>query len=182
MNLAFNPAEFVYNIEQQLWLDVKAQAPQLDVPTQRPVVLGIAFLKYVSEVFETFQQFLLCQFQQDDSEHVDPMLREDYPDNITYADALQQALQQRHYYKTHRVLWVPETVRWRVLQAKSLCLPASVVSVAALLDLAFWSLDLENPFLRGALDEKYVGYQASDAQLRAHIRGLDRVDFGEFKI
>jgi type I restriction-modification system DNA methylase subunit len=170
------PAVRFYALEQRLSLVIQQQTSHLYTPTNRPVILGLAFLKYASDRFEACQQRFLTCFDNDDLALSPHLCREDYPDNISYADALEEA--QRHYYKAHRVLWVSEASRWKSIRTQMSDLPAQDFSGVNILDTAFWCLEADNPSLKGLLDEKYVGYQTRNADLRQYINGIDPIDFG----
>lgn len=169
------PSARFHALEQRLWLVIKQQAPHLDTPTNRPVILGLAFLKYASDRFAACQQRFLTRFENDDLALSPHLCREDYPDNISYADALEEA--QRLYYQAHQVLWVSEAARWKNIGTQMSDLPAQDFSGVKILDTAFWSLEADNHSLKGLLDKKYVGYQTRNTDLRQHINGIDPIDF-----
>ncbi len=78
-------------------------------------VLGLIFLKYVSDAFEERQNELRKAFR--DPKHDYAMPREDYASDVEYEQAITNELEIRDYYQERNVFWVPEHARWKYLQA-----------------------------------------------------------------
>jgi len=75
-------------------------------------VLGLIFLKYVSDAFEERQNELREQFQNPEHDYyMDPA---DYPDG--YEEDLAAELEARDYYTEKNVFWVPIEARWQTLR------------------------------------------------------------------
>ena len=81
-------------------------------------MLGLVFLKYVSDAFEARQDELreLFQTESDDLYHLP---REDYDNDAEYQAALEEELEVLDYYREANVFWVPRAARWSTLKEKA---------------------------------------------------------------
>jgi type I restriction enzyme M protein len=109
-----NPVEqqFFNDLEKKLWTAADKLRSSLDASVYKHVVLGLIFLKYVSDAFEERQNELRTQFQ--NPEHDYYMAPADYPDD--YESALAAELEVRDYYIEKNVFWVPIEARWQTLR------------------------------------------------------------------
>ena len=113
--------------EAQLWAMADALRGSMDASEYKHVVLGLLFLKYISDVFEEHHAHLLSM-----QEHgADP---ED-PDE----------------YRGDNIFWVPPEARWATLQAA-----ARQVSVGQTVDVAMAAIERDNPKLKGVLPKDYA--------------------------
>ncbi len=100
-----NPIEqqFFNELEKKLWTAADKLRSNLDAAVYKHVVLGLIFLKYVSDAFEERQKELREQFQNSDHDYyMDPA---DYPED--YEGHLAAELEVRDYYTEKNVFWVP---------------------------------------------------------------------------
>jgi type I restriction enzyme M protein len=123
-NKAFKPL----NLEATLWAAADKMRGHMDAAEYKHVVLGLIFLKYISDAFEARHQELL---DLENTEGADP---ED-PDE----------------YRAEHVFWVPPEARWEQLQAA-----AKQPEIGALLDSAMEAIERENPSLKGVLPKDYA--------------------------
>lgn len=169
--------EFLSDLEKKLWTAANKLLPSLDAAVYKHVVLGLVFLKYVSDAFEERQQELTQIFQNEDPGNIYALLRDDFDSDEEYQQALNEELEQRDYYIEKNVFWVPATARWSSLQ-KFAKLPANTElwtdeqgktvkmrSVAWLVDTAMEAIERENPKLKGILNKNYTTYQIIDSKL-----------------
>lgn len=98
----------------------------MDAGEYKHVVLGLVFLKYISDAFEELHARLVEQT----ADGADP--------------------EDRDEYRAERVFWVPKAARWPGIQAK-----AKQASVGQTLDDAMIALERDNPSLRGVLPKNY---------------------------
>ena len=112
--------------EQTLWAAADKLRGHLDAAEYKHVVLGLIFLKYISDAFEARRQQLLAEV----AHGADP---ED-PDE----------------YRAENVFWVPSEARWERLQAN-----AKDPQIGSLLDKAMDAIEHENPSLRAVLPRDY---------------------------
>ncbi|MBL8443592.1 MAG: type I restriction-modification system subunit M N-terminal domain-containing protein, partial [Zoogloeaceae bacterium] len=109
-----NPIEqqFFNDLEKKLWTAADKLRSSLDASVYKHVVLGLIFLKYVSDAFEERQNELRAQFQNpDDDYYMDPA---DYPED--YQADIAAELEMRDYYTEKNVFWVPFEARWQTLR------------------------------------------------------------------
>lgn len=91
-----NPIEqqFFNDLEKKLWTAADKLRSNLDAAVYKHVVLGLIFLKYVSDAFEERQKELREQFQNPDHDYY--MAPEDYADD--YESHIKAELEVRDYY------------------------------------------------------------------------------------
>ena len=88
----------------------------LDAAVYKHIVLGLIFLKYVSDAFEERQRELREQFTNPDHDYyMDP---DEYGGAGTqeYEDNIATELEVRDYYTEKNVFWVPLEARWQTLR------------------------------------------------------------------
>jgi type I restriction enzyme M protein len=109
-----NPIEqqFFNDLEKKLWTAADKLRSNLDAAVYKHVVLGLIFLKYVSDAFEERQMELRQQFQNPDHDYF--MAPKDYADD--YEGHLAAELEVRDYYTEKNVFWVPLEARWQTLR------------------------------------------------------------------
>ena len=115
--------------EAKLWLTADKLRNNMDAAEYKHVVLGLIFLKYISDSFEA--QRLKLQSGQGDYAGANP---ED-PDE----------------YRADNVFWVPQAARWSHLQAS-----AKLPSIGKLVDDAMVAIERDNPRLKGVLPKDYA--------------------------
>nr|ART37330.1 E286 [uncultured bacterium] len=115
--------------EAKLWLTADKLRNNMDAAEYKHVVLGLIFLKYISDTFEEHRARLLKG--QGDYEGANP---ED-PDE----------------YKAENVFWVPADARWSHLQAA-----AKQPSIGKTVDDAMVAIERDNPRLKGVLPKDYA--------------------------
>src|SRR5205085_1680124 len=113
--------------EATLWEAADKLRSNMDAAEYKHVVLGLIFLKYISDAFEERRAALEAQR----AEGADP---ED-PDE----------------YRAERVFWVPKPARWTYLQAN-----AKQPTIGKLIDDAMVAIEKDNPGLKGVLAKDYA--------------------------
>jgi len=113
--------------EAQLWQAADALRGSMDAAEYKHVVLGLIFLKYVSDAFEELHNRLQAQRDQG----ADP---ED-PDE----------------YRAENVFWVPPEARWQVLQNQ-----ARQPTIGQVVDKAMEAIERDNPALKNVLPKNYA--------------------------
>ena len=104
--------QFFDDLEKKLWTAANKLLPSLDAAVYKHIVLGLLFIKYVSDAFEERQKELKAQFQ--DPAHDYYMNPADYPG--TYDTDVAAELEVRDYYTEKNVFWVPPEARWLTLR------------------------------------------------------------------
>jgi len=115
--------------EAKLWLAADKLRNNMDAAEYKHVVLGLIFLKYISDSFEEHRAKLLAG--QGD-----------------YAGANPEDADE---YKAENVFWVPKEARWTHLQAQ-----AKQASIGKVVDDAMVAIERDNPRLKGVLPKDYA--------------------------
>ncbi|EGR7965716.1 type I restriction-modification system subunit M [Vibrio vulnificus] len=162
--------QFLNELDDKLWKSAERLRNALDAANYKHVVLGIIFLKYVSDAFEERQQELRTLFTEDSSDdNIYYMPREDYDSDEEYNEAVNAELELHEYYQEKNVFWVPKQSRWEFLKstaARSIGDDIELengetfklTSISKLIDNALEAIEtykiddrLANPKLRGVL-------------------------------
>ena len=114
-------------LEADLWKTADALRGSMDAAEYKHVVLGLLFLKYISDAFEEYHAELETQI----SQGADP---ED-PDE----------------YRAEGIFWVPLEARWSHLKAQ-----ARQPTIGTLVDDAMVGVERDNPTLDGVLPKDYA--------------------------
>ena len=104
--------KFLQDLEKKLWTSANKLLPSLDAAVYKHVVLGMVFVKYVSDSFETRRQELMAAFRDPENDYY---LGEDSDDFI------EEELENRDYYTEKNVFWVPAAARWQYIHIYFIC-------------------------------------------------------------
>lgn len=126
-------------LEQRLWDAADALRGNQEPSEYKHVVLGLVFLKYISDRFEERRQAIEASLS-------DPASDEYIPN----PDRRPKYLEDRGEYTRANVFWVPTDARWDVIQAK-----AKLPSIGQDIDHAMDLIEKENPVIRGVLPRNY---------------------------
>ena len=113
--------------EAKLWQTADALRNNMDAAEYKHVVLGLIFLKYISDAFEAKH----AELEADRAQGADP---ED-PDE----------------YRAASIFWVPREARWSHLKAS-----APQPTIGTLVDDAMTAIERDNPSLKGVLPKDYA--------------------------
>lgn len=186
--------EFFKEFETKLWKAADKLRSNMDAANYKHVVLGLIFLKYVSDAFEERQHELIELFKKDDDENIYYFPRDDYSSDMEYQQAIDEELEIRDYYAEKNVFWVPKSARWDILREKSVVPLNTVIwqneqgedvklkSVSWLIDNALDEIEKANPKLKGILNR--IGqYQLDSEKLIGLINNFSNTRFHdpEFK-
>ncbi len=116
------------NLEATLWAAADKMRGHMDAAEYKHVVLGLIFLKYISDAFEARHQQLLDLQKTEGADPEDP-----------------------DEYRAEHVFWVPPETRWEMLQAA-----AKQPEIGALIDAAMEAIERENISLKGVLPKDYA--------------------------
>lgn len=126
-------------LEQRLWDTADALRGNQEPSEYKHIVLGLVFLKYISDRFEVRRQAIEAALTDPDSD--------DYiPNEVRRAEFLEQ----RDEYTSHNVFWVPEGARWQHIQDR-----AKLSTIGQDIDRAMDLIEKENPSIRGVLPRNY---------------------------
>lgn len=147
-------------LEDALWESANRLRSSMDAAEYKHVVLGLLFLKYVSDKFE-FRQQRLAQLVADESS--------DY--FMPTEDARQAVLEDRDEYTAEGVFWVPAGHRWSDLRKA-----AKQTDIGQRIDAAMEAIEKENPSLKGVLPKTYARRELTAATLGGLIDTFSRND------
>ena len=135
----------------------------LDAAEYKHVVLGLIFLKYISDTFEEKYNLLLIESANPHSELyiADETLR-------------LQITGDRDEYIADNVFYVPEKARWTYLQAR-----AKQPEIGTLVDDAMIAIEGENPRLKGVLPKDYARPGLDKQRLGELIDLIGTIGLGE---
>jgi type I restriction enzyme M protein len=122
-----NDSAATIGFESELWRAADALRSNMDAAEYKHVVLGLIFLKYISDAFEEYHAQLVSEIAQG----ADP---ED-PDE----------------YRAVNIFWVPREARWSHLLAN-----ARQPTIGKLVDDAMLAIERDNPTLKGVLPKDYA--------------------------
>jgi type I restriction enzyme M protein len=126
--------------EATLWAAADKMRNNMDASEYKHVVLGLIFLKYISDAFEERHQQLTLWSADTKSEYFIREPSERY--TVT---------EDRDEYLSENVFWVPREARWSYLQAN-----AKQPTIGKILDDAMVAIERDNPNLRGVLPKDYA--------------------------
>jgi type I restriction enzyme M protein len=153
------------DIKKTLWATADKLRANMDAAEYKHIVLGLIFLKYISDTFQTRQNELQARFNASDDEyHLDG----------ADAAAIAAELEDRDYYKEVNVFWVAEPARWENLRAK-----AKQADIGKRIDDALALIEAENPKLKGILDKRYARAQLPDGKLGELVDLISKIGFGD---
>jgi Type I restriction-modification system methyltransferase subunit len=115
--------------EAKLWQAADKLRNNMDAAEYKHVVLGLVFLKYISDSFKEIHDKLVEG--KDDYEGANP--------------------EDRDEYRAENVFWVPKEARWVHLQAH-----AKLPGIGKVIDDAMVSIERDNPRLKGVLPKDYA--------------------------
>ncbi len=121
-------------LEQQLWDTADALRGNQEPSEYKHVVLGLVFLKYISDRFTERRLAIEAELAADG-----------IPE-----ERGARFVEDRDEYAGHNVFWVPADARWDTIQAR-----AKLPSIGQDIDTAMDLIEKENPVIRGVLPRNY---------------------------
>ena len=116
----------VTGYESELWRMADALRGSMDAAEYKHVVLGLIFLKYISDAFEEHHAKVLAEWGGD-------------------------AAEDRDEYVAESIFWVPPEARWAKLQSQ-----ARQPTIGREIDDAMTAIERDNPALSGVLPKDYA--------------------------
>ncbi len=176
--------QFLDDLDKKLWNAADRLRSNLDAAVYKHAVLGLIFLKYVSDAFDLRREELEASFRDPQSDYF--LDRADYATDTAYAAALQAELEDRDYFTEKNVFWVPPLARWKTIRENAALAPDTEIvlpgsagvpagfasarytfrSTARLIDDALEAVEKENPRLKGFIEKnRYMQLQLEPAKL-----------------
>jgi type I restriction enzyme M protein len=126
--------------ETTLWAAADKMRNNMDAAEYKHVVLGLIFLKYISDTFEEHHAWLLDEAAKPGSEFY-----------VKESQARYSVAEDRDEYIAENIFWVPKEGRWAALQAN-----AKQPNIGKLIDDAMTAIERDNPSLKGVLPKEYA--------------------------
>lgn len=150
-------------LEQRLWDAADELRGNQEPSEYKHVVLGLVFLKYISDGFIARRSQLQDELADESAENYIP--------NATRRAGF---LELREEYTSHNVFWVPEKARWDFLQSK-----AKLPEIGQLIDQAMDLIEKENPTIRGVLPRNYGREELDKTRLGSLVDLIGSIGFTE---
>lgn len=141
-------------IEKQLWKAADKLRKNIDAAEYKHVVLGLIFLKYISDAFEEHYEKLKAGEGEYDG--ADP--------------------EDRDEYKAENVFFVPASARWSYLLAR-----AKLPEIGKDIDAAMDEIEKDNPSLKGVLPKVYARQNLDPTSLGGLIDLIGNIALGDAK-
>jgi type I restriction enzyme M protein len=139
-------------IEKQLWATADKLRNNIDAAEYKHIVLGLIFLKYISDSFEELYQKLTTG-----------------EGEYTRADA-----EDKDEYKAENVFFVPTLARWSHLRAN-----ATSPEIGKSVDQAMEDIEKDNPSLKGVLPKVYARGNLDPTSLGELINLISNINLGD---
>jgi len=141
-------------LEKQLWKAADKLRKNIDAAEYKHVVLGLIFLKYISDSFE--EMFNRLSTGEGDYAGADP--------------------EDKDEYKAENVFFVPQEARWSFLLGK-----AKQPDIGQFVDAAMDAIEKENPSLKGVLPKVFARQNLDPASLGGLIDLVGNIALGDAK-
>lgn len=152
------------DIKKTLWATADKLRANMDAAEYKHLVLGLIFVKYISDTFQSRREELTRRFADQN---------DDYFLHDADAELLAEELEDRDYYREVNVFWVPEAARWESIRAN-----AKQSDIGKRIDDALSLIEVENPKLKGILDKRYARAQLPDGKLGELVDLVSQIGFG----
>ena len=141
-------------LEKQLWKSADKLRKNIDAAEYKHVMLGLIFLKYISDAFEE----LYTKLKDGEGEYAgaDP--------------------EDKDEYKAENVFFVPQDARWNFLQSK-----AKQPTIGKTVDGAMDAIEKENPSLKSVLPKVYARQNLDPTSLGKIIDLIGNIALGDAK-
>lgn len=152
------------DFKQTLWKAADKLRAQMDAAEYKHIVLGLIFLKYISDTFVKQQDKVKSMVSEPSSDYFISENPAEYAEE----------LEERDYYIQDNVFWVPQEARWETLRSK-----AKQPDIGSLVDSAMTAIENENTSLRGKLDKRFGRAQLGQGILGELIDLISTIGFAE---
>lgn len=139
-------------LEKQLWKAADKLRKNIDAAEYKHIVLGLIFLKYISDAFEE----LYARLQAEEDQGADP--------------------EDKDEYKAENVFFVPQDARWYYLQSK-----AKQPEIGKFVDDAMDAIEKENASLKGVLPKVFARQNLDPTSLGELIDLVGNIALGDAK-
>lgn len=139
-------------LEKQLWKAADKLRKNIDAAEYKHIVLGLIFLKYISDAFEELYEKLKAE----EAQGADP--------------------EDKDEYKAENVFFVPPSARWKFLQSH-----AKQPTIGITVDAAMDAIEVENNSLKGVLPKVFARQNLDPTSLGELIDLVGNIALGDAK-
>jgi type I restriction enzyme M protein len=149
--------------EAKLWAAADKMRGHMDAAEYKHVVLGLIFLKYISDTFEEHRGKLAAAAADPDSDFY-----------VADESARYGVLEDRDEYTAENIFWVHKEARWSVLQDN-----AKLPTIGRIIDDAMVAIERDNPSLKGVLPKNYARPELDKRRLGELIDLIGTIGLGD---
>jgi type I restriction enzyme M protein len=163
--------------EATMWAAADKLRGNVDASDYKHVVLGLIFLKYISDAFTERRLALLEEIKKEQPALFTAEIRLPYEGSapeLTLPEWVEETLDDRDEYLAEHVFFVPEVARWSYVQAQ-----AKLPTIGKTIDEAMIAIEKENPRLRGVLPKDYAREQLDKRRLGELVDLIGSIQLGD---
>ena len=149
-------------LKKTLWAAADKLRGQMDAAEYKHIVLGLIFVKYISDAFDERRRQLAAMLADPASDHY---FSDDPADQA-------EALEDRDYYNEANVFWVPPSARWERIRDQ-----AKQTNIGSIVDDALVQIEEHNAQLKGILDKRFARTQLPEGRLGQLIDLISTIGF-----
>lgn len=149
--------------EKELWTAADKLRGNIDASEYKHVVLGLIFLKYISDAFYHRRNRLQIAMADKNSKYYIPNEKN-----------REKELENKEYYRSKNIFYIPENAQWEYLRSK-----AALPDLGKFIDNAMDAIEKENPQLEGVLPKIFVKTPLDSEVLGELVNVFSRINFGE---
>ena len=152
------------DFKETLWKSADKLRNQMDAAEYKHIVLGLIFLKYISDTFD-IQKNKIKEMVSDKKS--DLFISED-------PKIYEKELEDRDYYTQDNVFWVPQKARWEEIRSQ-----AKQTDIGSIIDKAMIEIENENKSLLGKLDKRFGRTKLDEGKLGSLIDLISTIGFSD---
>ncbi len=153
----------IKDLEKTLWAAADKLRNNMDAAEYKHVVLGLIFLKYISDAFDERYDQLKSELEDETGEWY-----------VSDDDVRVQTLNDKDEYTSQHIFYVPEKARWSYLRSK-----ARQPEIGKIVDNAMDEIEKINPALKGVLPKIYADPDLNKQRLGELIDLISNVGFNQ---
>lgn len=150
------------SFEAKLWDACNGQRGSVNASRYKHPVLGLVFLKYVSDNFDFHRNQLSKKLTDPNDEYF-----------LAESPSRNAVLEDRDEYTAANVFWIPAEARWETAVRAMAPQP----DIASRIDSVMDAIERENPVLKGVLPKSFASSEIKQQNLTALINIVDGITF-----
>tara|TARA_B100001109_G_scaffold254726_1_gene255302 strand:- start:2639 stop:4210 length:1572 start_codon:yes stop_codon:yes gene_type:complete len=150
------------DFKETLWKSAEKLRNQMDAAEYKHIVLGLIFLKYISDSFDIQKN----KIKKTVSDPKSDLFISENP------EVYGKELEDRDYYTKDNIFWVPQNARWEKIRSL-----AKQAEIGSIIDKAMVEIENENKSLIGKLDKRFGRTQLEEGKLGELIDLISKIGF-----